>query len=184
MTTIICRSCDMADVRSSFTAGKARMRRLIVRAAFRTFSTVRASRTGWTSGDTTWITTGPGGGRRCLIILVNSSGDITHAAPLPLRRRIMKLTTGSLALIVAAALSLQAFAHGKHDKKAHDKAKAQAAKSVKGEFLGKGDGVVTCPVTGEEIHNKDVKGQFFRRTVYFCCPECLAEAQKNPSAYI
>jgi|SRR5262245_1331548 len=96
----------------------------------------------------------------------------------------MKLTTGSLALIVAAALSLQAFAHGKHDKKAHDKAKAQAAKSVKGEFLGKGDGVVTCPVTGEEIHNKDVKGQFFRRTVYFCCPECLAEAKKNPSAYI
>jgi YHS domain-containing protein len=96
----------------------------------------------------------------------------------------MKQTITSLALIVVAALSLQAFAHGKHDKKAQDKGKAPAAKVVKGEFLGKGDGVKTCPVTGDEIQNKDVKGQFFRRTVYFCCPDCLADAKKNPSAYI
>jgi YHS domain-containing protein len=96
----------------------------------------------------------------------------------------MKQTITSLALIVVAALSLQAFAHGKHDKKAHDKGKAPAAKAVKGEFLGKGDGVKTCPVTGEEILNKDVKGRFFNRTVYFCCPECLADAKKNPSSYI
>src|SRR4029450_7642735 len=90
----------------------------------------------------------------------------------------------SAMIIVVAALSLQASAHGKHDKKAHDKAKAQPSKAVKGEFLGKGDGVKTCPVTGEEILNKDVKGRFFNRTVYFCCPECLADAKKNPSAYI
>jgi YHS domain-containing protein len=96
----------------------------------------------------------------------------------------MKQTITSLALIVVAALSLQAFAHGKHDKKAHDKGKAPAAKTVKGEFLGKGDGVKTCPVTGEEIQNKDVKGRFFNRTVYFCCAGCLADAKKNPSAYI
>src|SRR5262245_29308766 len=96
----------------------------------------------------------------------------------------MKQAITSLALIVVAALSLQAFAHGKHEKKAHDKGKAPAAKAVKGEFLGKGDGVKTCPVTGEEILNKDVKGQFFNRTVYFCCPECLAEAKKNPAAYL
>jgi len=96
----------------------------------------------------------------------------------------MKLTVQSFALIAVAALSLQAFAHGKHDKNAHGKGKAPAAKVVKGEFLGKGDGLKTCPVTGEEIQNKDVKGRFFGRMVYFCCPECLADAKKNPSAYI
>jgi YHS domain-containing protein len=96
----------------------------------------------------------------------------------------MKLTIRSFALIVVAALSLPAFAHDKHGNKAQDKAKAPAAKAVKVEFLGKGDGVRTCPVTGEEIQNKDVKGQFFGRTVYFCCPDCLADAKKNPSAYI
>src|SRR5262245_11387413 len=96
----------------------------------------------------------------------------------------MKRTITLLGLIVVAALSLQAFAHSKHDKKAHEKGKAPAAKAVKGEFLGKGDGVKTCPVTGDEIQNKDGKAQFFGRTVYFCCPDCLADAKKNPSAYI
>jgi YHS domain-containing protein len=95
----------------------------------------------------------------------------------------MKLTIRSFALIIVAALSLQAFAHGKHDKKAHDK-KAHAAKTVKGEFLGKGDGVKICPVTGEDILNKDVKGRFFNRTVYFCCAGCLDEAKKSPATYI
>ena len=96
----------------------------------------------------------------------------------------MKLTIRSFALIVVAAMSLQAFAHDKHDKKAHDKGKVQAAKAVKVEFLGKGDGVERCPVTGEEILNKDVKGRFFNRTVYFCCAGCLADAKKSPAAYI
>jgi len=96
----------------------------------------------------------------------------------------MKQTIKPFALIVAAALSLSVFAHDKHDKKAHDKGKAQAAKAAPGKFLGKGDGVTTCPVTGEEIHNKDVKGQFFSRTVYFCCAGCLDEAKKSPAAYI
>ncbi len=88
----------------------------------------------------------------------------------------------ALALIVT--LTGTAFAHDIHDKKAHGKGKTQAAKSVKGKFLGKGDGVASCPVTGEDIHNKDVKGQFFGRTVYFCCAGCLDEARANPAAYI
>ena len=96
----------------------------------------------------------------------------------------MKQTITSLALIVVAALSLQAFAHGKHEKKAQNKGKAPAAKTAKVEFLGKGDGVKTCPVTGEEIHTKDVKGRFFNRTVYFCCAGCLDDAKKSPAAYI
>lgn len=96
----------------------------------------------------------------------------------------MKQIIRSFALIIVAALALQAFAHDKHDKKAHDKGKAKTAKTVKGEFLGKGDGVKTCPVTGEDIPNKDVKGQFFKWTVYFCCQGCLDEAEKNPAAYV
>jgi YHS domain-containing protein len=87
----------------------------------------------------------------------------------------------SFALIVVAALSLQVFAH---DKKAHDKGKTQAPKTVKSEFLGKGDGLETCPVTGEDITTKDIKGRFFNRTVYFCCAACLAEAKKSPAAYL
>src|SRR5688572_6087330 len=96
----------------------------------------------------------------------------------------MKQTIRLFALIAVAALSLQSYAHGAHDKKAHDKGKAPVAKTVKSEFLGKGDGVKTCPVSGEEITSKDFKGRFFNRTVYFCCAECLAEAKKSPALYV
>lgn len=51
-------------------------------------------------------------------------------------------------------------------------------------FKGKGDGVETCPVTGEKIEVKNMKAELFGRTVYFCCAGCLAEAQKNPSLYV
>jgi YHS domain-containing protein len=62
----------------------------------------------------------------------------------------------------------------------HDHGAAQAA----GKFLGKGDGVETCPVTGEALTSKNVKGEFFGRTVYFCCEGCLATAKKNPELYV
>src|SRR5262245_38385352 len=76
-------------------------------------------------------------------------------APTPFRRKTMKLTIQSFALIVVATLSLHACAHGKHENNARDNGKAPAAKAVKSEFLGKGDGVKTCPGTGDEIQNKD-----------------------------
>lgn len=50
-------------------------------------------------------------------------------------------------------------------------------------FVGKGDGVTTCPVTGEPI-NKEIKFGFFGRTVYFCCESCLEAAKKNPEKFI
>lgn len=53
-----------------------------------------------------------------------------------------------------------------------------------GDFKAKGDGVESCPVTGEPIVMKNINGEFFGRTVYFCCAGCLAEAQKNPSLYV
>ncbi len=89
------------------------------------------------------------------------------------------------ALTIACALAVSAAAHGSHDGKKHDKkqttAKGQATKAA---FAGKGDGVETCPVTGEPITNKDVKAQMFGRTVYFCCAGCLEDAKKNPAMYV
>ncbi len=50
-------------------------------------------------------------------------------------------------------------------------------------FVGKGDGIETCPVTGEPV-NKEIKFGFFGRTVYFCCESCLEAAKKNPEKFI
>ena len=49
--------------------------------------------------------------------------------------------------------------------------------------LGKGDGIKTCPVTGEPIV-KSVSAVIERRTVYFCCPGCIDTVRKNPAAYL
>lgn len=57
-------------------------------------------------------------------------------------------------------------------------------KATKVEFLAKGDGVESCPVTGEKLESKTIKAEFFGREVYFCCNDCLATAQKNPAAYV
>lgn len=50
-------------------------------------------------------------------------------------------------------------------------------------FIGKGDGITTCPVTGEPV-NKEFKFGFYGRTVYFCCANCVEEAKKHPERYI
>ncbi len=50
-------------------------------------------------------------------------------------------------------------------------------------FLGKGDGITTCPVTGEPV-NKNVKAEIFGRTVYFCCENCKDAVLKAPEKYL
>lgn len=50
-------------------------------------------------------------------------------------------------------------------------------------FLGKGDGIETCPVTGEPV-NKEIKWGFYGRTVYFCCENCRETVKKNPELYL
>ncbi|MEQ1559138.1 MAG: hypothetical protein ABL933_09420 [Methyloglobulus sp.] len=50
-------------------------------------------------------------------------------------------------------------------------------------FEGRGDGVTTCPVTGEKII-KNLKAEYFGRTVYFCCEGCLKSAQRTPERFI
>ena len=51
------------------------------------------------------------------------------------------------------------------------------------EFAGKGDGITTCPVSGEPV-NKDVWAEIKGRKVYFCCGSCRAKALQDPDKYI
>jgi YHS domain-containing protein len=93
------------------------------------------------------------------------------------------------ALALAGALSLGAFAQDAKDAKKAGHGEhhhGQAAKAEEGgaKFLGKGDGVETCPVTGEAITTKDTKAEMFGRTVLFCCEGCLGDAKKNPALYV
>jgi YHS domain-containing protein len=41
----------------------------------------------------------------------------------------------------------------------------------------------TCPVMGGEI-NKDVYIEYKGKKVYFCCPSCKGEFEKDPEKYI
>ncbi|HEU0173765.1 MAG TPA: hypothetical protein VFV58_05835 [Blastocatellia bacterium] len=105
----------------------------------------------------------------------------------------MKQIIRSFALVVVAALSLQAFAQGAHDKKAHDNGDHQAqnpkegaAQDSKGDekkFLGKGDGINTCPVTGEAV-NKNLKYEVNGRVFYVCCEGCADVVKKNPDLFL
>jgi YHS domain-containing protein len=51
-------------------------------------------------------------------------------------------------------------------------------------FQGRGDGIHTCPVTGERVTKKSLSGEYFGRTVYFCCHGCLKAAQQNPEKFV
>jgi YHS domain-containing protein len=50
-------------------------------------------------------------------------------------------------------------------------------------FLGKGDGIKTCPVTGEPVQS-DIKATMGGRTIHFCCESCIAVVKKNPQSYL
>jgi YHS domain-containing protein len=84
------------------------------------------------------------------------------------------------ACLIVSALAFAAAAQGA--KKPMSKSPMAKAKAVK--FMGKGDGITTCPVTGEEFSSKDIHADHYGRTVYFCCAGCMAKAQKNPAMYI
>jgi YHS domain-containing protein len=52
-------------------------------------------------------------------------------------------------------------------------------------FEGRGDGIHTCPVTGERVTGKTVFfAEYFGRTPYFCCAGCLKSAQRYPDKYV
>jgi YHS domain-containing protein len=70
-------------------------------------------------------------------------------------------------------------------KKEADQAPAQepAKPAAEKKFLGKGDGIESCPVTGEPVE-KEIKVEIGGRTVYACCPPCLDDIKKNPDLYL
>lgn len=62
--------------------------------------------------------------------------------------------------------------------------KAQTKLSHSPKFEGRGDGVETCPVTGDKIMGKDWKAELHGRTVYFCCKGCMQRAVQLPDKYV
>ncbi len=50
-------------------------------------------------------------------------------------------------------------------------------------FLGKGDGVKTCPVTGEPV-DATITTNWKGKTVKFCCSSCVVAFQKSPERYL
>ncbi|HSQ20265.1 MAG TPA: hypothetical protein VLR92_07820 [Blastocatellia bacterium] len=57
------------------------------------------------------------------------------------------------------------------------------AKKEEKAFLGRGDGITTCPVTGGPI-NKNISAEINGRTTYFCCASCRDAVTKNPTLYL
>ena len=68
-----------------------------------------------------------------------------------------------------------------HGEDHHGGMKHDGAMAAK--FIGKGDGIETCPVTGEAV-NKKLKGEAMGRTFYVCCEGCMETVKKNPEAYL
>ena len=89
----------------------------------------------------------------------------------------------TLRLMRAHAAAVSGFVHDGPAgmAKRHD-LPGETAKTTGG-FLGKGDGVRTCPVTGEPV-DKKVKAQILGRTVYFCCASCVDVVKKKPGLYL
>lgn len=42
----------------------------------------------------------------------------------------------------------------------------------------------TCPVMAGNPINKDIFTEYKGKKVYFCCPECKPEFEKNPEKYL
>ena len=66
---------------------------------------------------------------------------------------------------------------------AEEQKKAVKKQAASSEFLGKGDGIATCPVTGSPV-NKDYKGEVNGRVFYVCCPGCIDTVKAQPDAYL
>jgi len=67
--------------------------------------------------------------------------------------------------------------------KEHPAPPKPGSKAKPADFIGMGDGVTTCPVTGEPI-SKEVSADIQGKTVYFCCPGCIEKVRKDPKRYL
>ncbi len=118
---------------------------------------------------------GHGGEKPCLTISANCL--VEHREEKSRMKTLIKL------LFISLTVTAPALIANAQDNKKQGNEKSQTEKT-EGKFLGKGDGVETCPVTGEKILNKDVKADFYGRTIYFCCAGCVEDVKQNPAAYI
>src|SRR5262245_61738179 len=93
-----------------------------------------------------------------------------------------------LSMLAVSALAQDSPQNKKDEHQGHHNAQGTAEKtqdSQKSEkqFLGKGDGIETCPVTGEPV-DKEFKAEINGRIVYVCCPDCLDTVKKDPDLYL
>ena len=65
----------------------------------------------------------------------------------------------------------------------HKRHELPGARPEANRFLGKGDGVTACPVSGEPV-NQTFRAEILGRTVYFCCANCRDAVKKNPELYL
>ncbi len=88
--------------------------------------------------------------------------------------------------VIFAVLSSPSAAEGQNPANALANSSAVAKPKLKYSplFEGRGDGVTTCPVTGEKVNKKSLKADLFGRTVYFCCHGCLKAALNNPDKFV
>jgi YHS domain-containing protein len=102
----------------------------------------------------------------------------------------MKLLLSTPAMILSVALfapvpqraqaaAAPAAAHEHHAVAAP----ATAAPSGAAAFRGKGDGITTCPASGDPVDPKLFE-LINGRKIYFCCEECIAAVKKNPELYL
>ncbi|GAB4370640.1 MAG: hypothetical protein OHK0021_13420 [Bryobacter sp.] len=59
----------------------------------------------------------------------------------------------------------------------------ETPKAEEAAFAGKGDGIKTCPVTGETV-DKNVSAELLGRKVFFCCASCRDAAVANPKKFL
>jgi YHS domain-containing protein len=99
--------------------------------------------------------------------------------------RWLRQVLGGMALIIfQVSTGLAEGVHGPGDALAATDRPTPASPAMSGLFAGRGDGVTTCPVTGEKITSSRYQAKFFGRTVRFCCAGCLRRAQQEPDKYI
>src|SRR5262249_60198958 len=72
---------------------------------------------------------------------------------------------------------------GDHQDQKPKEGEKQDSKGAEKKFLGKGDGVETCPVTGEAV-NKNLKYEVNGRVFYVCCEACADVVKKNPELFL
>ncbi len=92
----------------------------------------------------------------------------------------------TLTLIKAHSSSVTAFVHDGAPgmaKRHENPLEGLPVSTSQSAFLGKGDDIATCPVTGDPV-DKKISATFKRKEVFFCRASCVAIVQKVPERYL